>query len=235
MLRTITSIVMLLLGISVAQAQVEDGKFYYGFKAGGITSEISDISSTIIRPVFPIDTYSTSSSRRTGVTAGFTIYHRFKGSRLAIQPEISYAMGGAKFRYMDVNDLDYTMDFNYQYLNINMMVKMYLTGGIFFNVGPTLGLNLTNTSLTYKSNMPELGPDLQIQQSLREVLKGKNNLSLSGGIGFDSEMGLGIEARYNLGLVDVLETQANGFFFIENDNLSNSIQVTVTYLIPFVE
>ncbi len=235
MLRTIAPIAMLLFSLNVAFSQVEDGKFFYGFKAGAILSDVSDIASTIIRPVFPVDTYSTSIVRRKGITAGFSVYHRFKDSRLAIQPEISYAIGGADFRYMDVNDLDYTIDFNYQYLNISMMIKMYLTRGAFFNLGPTLGLNLTRTSLTYKSNMPELGPDLQIQQSLREVLKGKNNFSLSGGIGYDAEMGLGIEFRYNLGVVDVLETQANGFFFIENDNLSNSIQVTVTYLIPFVD
>ncbi|NNF33688.1 MAG: PorT family protein [Saprospiraceae bacterium] len=219
----------------LALTQPTDGKFFYGFKAGAVTSGISDISTTIIRPVFPVDTYSTSLKNRTGITAGFIVYHRFKESKLAIQPEISYAMGGGDFSYSDVNELDYTMQFKYQFLNLSIMSKLYLAGGLYAELGPTLGLNLTGTSLQYNSNMPELGPDLQIQQSLREVLKGKNNFMLSGGIGYESEMGLGISARYNLGVVDILETQANGFFFIENENLSNSICVTVSYLIPFVE
>lgn len=219
----------------IASTQVDDAKFFYGFKAGGITSGIENVSSTIIRPVFPIETYNTKAINRNGITAGFNIYYRFKESRLAIQPEVAYSMGGGDFNYIDVNDLDYTIQFKYQYLNISILTKMYLAGGLHVSLGPTLGLNLTNTSLQYRSNMPDLGPDLQIQQSLREVLKGKNNFMLTGGIGFDAGMGLGIEARYNLGLVDVLETQANGFFFIENDNRSSSIQVTVSYLIPFVD
>lgn len=215
------------------QAQIKDDEFHYGFSAGGTMSEIEGIHTTLIRPVFPADTYNTSTDHRFGMTAGFFIYFRFKNSGLAIQPEASYAMYGGDFNYDDIEDLEYTLSFKYQYFNIAALVKIYPAGGLFVGLGPQLGLNINNTNLTYSSNMPELGPDLQIQQSLREVLKGKSDFSVLAAIGYEFEMGLILEARYKLGLADVIETQSNGFGFIENDNFSRGFQFTVGFAIPF--
>jgi hypothetical protein len=113
------------------------------------------------------------------------------------------------------------------------LVKVYPAGGLFVGIGPQIGLNINNTNLTYESNMPELGPDLQIQQSLREVLKGKSDFSILAAFGYEFEMGLSLDARYRLGLTDVIETQSNGFNFIENKNWSHGFQFNVGFAIPF--
>ena len=42
-----------------------------------------------------------------------------------------------------------------------------------------------------------------------------------------------LEARYILGLSDVLKTRANGFNFIENSNRSSGFQITLGWLIEF--
>jgi hypothetical protein len=214
-------------------AQPEDDVFHYGFKGGVNYASIQDIKTTIIPPEFAVQTYTAEEEKRIGYTVGFFIYHRFNRSKFAVQPQISYTARGGNFKYSDVNDLEYLIEFNYQFIDVSTLLKIYPVGGLHFAVGPEIGFNVASTNIDYTSNMPELGPDLQITQSLREVLKGKNDIGILLGVGYDFEFGLMIELQYRMGLTDVIETQANGFNFIENPNKTSTIQFTVGYAIPF--
>lgn len=218
-----------------AFAQPMDDEYFYGFKAGATYNSISNISTTLIPSIFPKETYSTTNSRQVGFIGGLFFYHRFRNSRIAIQPEVLYAQEGAKFDYTDINDLNYSIDFNYQYLKLATYFKVYSYAGITFSIGPQVALNIGDGKLNYASNMPDLGPDLIITQSLREVLKARPNFTISVGGGYDFDFGLSLEARFNLGLKDVLETQANGYDFIENENRTTGFQLTVGWLLPFDE
>ena len=230
-----TLLLTLLLGLSVSnlQAQLEDGEWYYGFKAGAISSKINDVSTTIIPSFFPEGTYDVFTEPQIGFTGSFFVHHRFKRSRLAIQPELSFTQGGGMFRYSDVESLEYTIGFEYSYFNIAPILKLYLAHGLHFDVAPRLSFGLQESNLTYISNQPELGPDLQIQQSLREVLKGKNNFNVLVGLGYDMPFGMSLNFEYHIGFSDVIETQANGFYFIENKNTTSAYQITLGYAIPF--
>ena len=168
-----------------------------------------------------------------GIPPGFFLYNRFRNSRFAVQPQISFTARGGDFTYSDIEDLEYSMEFNYQYVDISVLMKVYPAAGFHFAAGPEIGFQVAPTNITYTSNMPELGPDLQIQQSLREVLKGKNDFGVLLGVGYDFEFGLMLELQYRFGITDVIETQANGFNFIENTNRSSSVQFTIGYALPF--
>ena len=213
--------------------------YYYGFKGGVNYGTIDDIRTTIIRPFFPEETYSTQSEGLIGYSGGLFFYFRFLESSVAIQPEITYSIQGGRFKYNDIDDLAYQIDFNYQYLNLGTFLKIYPfsrdNGGFHFSGGPRLSFNMANEKIDYQSNRPDIGPDLQIQQNLRDVLKGDTLFSIGMGIGYDFSFGMSLEARYFLGVSDVIETQANGYNFIENDNRSNAVQVTLGYVIPFTE
>ena len=214
-------------------SQLEEETFHYGFNAGISYSSISEVNTTLIRPIFPIDTYDTRTDKSLGFVAGASVYYKFKKSKFAIQPEIYYVNQGGGFHYEDINELQYDITFRYSYLTISPVVKFYTVHGLYASVGPQLGLILDRSNLKYVSNQPELGPDLQIQQSLREVLKGNSIVSLALGGGYDTPFGLSINARYVIGFSDALETIANGFYFIENKNPSSSVHVTIGYHIPF--
>ena len=216
-----------------SKAQIIDDEFHYGFYAGATYTSIDDIKTTIIPNVFAPNTYETKLDRRLGYTVGFFVYERFKDSKFAIQPEISFSMMGGDFVYSDVNDLQYTMSFKYQYMSIATFMRVYPTGGLSLTLGPQVGFNIDNTNIDYSSNMPELGPDLQVQQSLREVLKGETDFSVYLGMGYEFESGLMIEGRYKVGIADVIETQSNGFNFSENRNRGSGFQLTIGYAIPF--
>ena len=232
-LMLLASIILAALCPQDSQAQITEDEFHYGFYAGATYSSLDNISTMIIRPVFSTETYNTSTNYRFGPTVGFFIYNRFKKSSLAIQPEISYAMYGGDFKYNDVDDLNYTMSFNYSYFNVATLAKIHPLGGLFIGLGPQVGFNLSKTNIKYSSNKPTLGPDLQVQQSLQEVLKGNTDFSVIAAIGFESQSGLVVEARFKQGVSDAISTLSNGFYFIENQNNSRAFQLTVGYAIPF--
>ncbi len=233
MLKKYCSLLLVLLAAYPLCAQPDDDTWHYGFKAGVTQNQLGGISTTIIPEVFAEDTYNTSLSPQLGFAGGVVVYHRFYKSRFAIQPEILFASRGGDFNYTDNRDLDYTIGFNYQYVSLGTVVKLYPTGGLHFGAGAQASFNVATDNLTYESNMPALGPDLQIQQSLREVLVGSNDINLLFQAGLDLPFGLMVEARYVLGLSDVLETRANGFNFIESSNRSGGIQLTLGWLIEF--
>ncbi|MEL7160269.1 MAG: porin family protein [Bacteroidota bacterium] len=225
---------LLVLGTAGSlRAQPESDVWFYGFKAGATYHKIAEIGTTIIPDVFPADTYSTEIAPRLGFAGGVIFYHRFYKSRFAVQPEILFSSRGGDFNYSDNRDLEYTIGFDYQYLSLGSLVKVYPGGGLHFGAGAQVAFNVATDKLKYTSNMPELGPDLQIQQSLREVLVGSNDINLLLQAGYDFPFGLLVEARYVLGLSDVLETRANGFNFIETTNRSSGFQVTFGWLIEF--
>ncbi|MCB0628123.1 MAG: porin family protein [Saprospiraceae bacterium] len=225
---------LLLLGcIIILKGQPMDDEYFYGFKAGANYYTIDGIQTTIIPEVFSVSTYSTETRPRIGFVGGLYFYHRFPRSRTAVQPEILFAEQGGDFNYTDINDLDYTISFKYQYVNLGVLCKVYPFSGFHFAAGPQVGFNVANTNIDYHSNMPDLGVDLQVQQHLREVLKGETDINVNLGLGYDFDFGLCIEARYSLGVKDVIETLANGYGFIENTNTTKGYQVTVGWIIPF--
>ena len=229
--------VLILLFFSISylhiSAQLEHEKFYYGFQAGASYSQINEVSTTLIRPIFPVNSYNTRTSNVLGFTAGASVHYRFRKSKFAIQPEINYADLGGAFHYEDIEGFSYDLTFRYNYLSISPVVKFYLVHGINISFGPQLNLIIDQSKLKYISNQPELGPDLQIQQSLQEVLKGNSIASFAFGAGYDMPFGLNINVRYILGISDSVETLANGFYFIENKNTTSAIQATLGYHIPF--
>jgi len=230
---TIAIVCLSLLFISTVSSQLEDSEFYYGFHAGVTHSSIDEVHTTLIRPIFDVNTYSTESVPLIGFTTGASIFYRFRKSKFAIQPEIVYADLGGQFRYEDINDLQYDIIFSYNYISIAPKVKYYLANGINLSFAPQLCLAINQNRLTYISNKPEYGPDLQIEQSLSQVLKANSIAAFSAGIGYDLPFGLSVQVEYLLGVSDAIETLANGFYFIENRNQTTAVKATVGYFIPF--
>ena len=227
------SFTFFILSSNELTAQLEETEFYYGFHAGATYSSINEIQTSLIRPIFPTESFNAVHLRNLGFTAGASVYYRFKKSKFAIQPEIAYSDLGGRFYYEDIEDFNYTIDFTYNYLSIFPKVKYYLAGGLNLTVAPQLNLVINKSRLTYVSNQPDVGPDLQIQQSLRQVLKGNSIASFSAGIGYDLPMGLYTHFSYILGISDSIETLANGFYFIENVNRVSAYKFTIGYHIPF--
>jgi len=230
------SLLLLMLGCLaplLSQAQIDDDEWFYGFRAGATYSSIDGLSTTLIRPIYPAESYTTRDAQLFGFSASAFVHTRFNNSRFAVQPEIGYADLAGRFVYTDINELEYTIDLKYNYLRLVPAIKFYPAAGFNFTVGASVGFILNSERLTYVSNKPEIGPDLQIQQSLRSALKGRGNVGFLGGVGYELPAGLALDVRYLYGFTDVIETQANGFYFIESKNANRAVEATLSYAIPF--
>jgi hypothetical protein len=109
----------------------------------------------------------------TGFHAG--AFALVKLSKIGIQPEILFSQQGVK---ADDGDLKLT------YVNIPVMLKIYLAAGVNLQVGPQFG---------FLTNAKHEGDDV------KEFYK-NSDLSASFGLGWDAPFGLMIDGRYNLGL-----------------------------------
>lgn len=236
MKKTITLLVVILsISTIIAQAQKKGEKDYMqaGIKAGAAYSVITDLSKTLVSESYYTG-YTFTNIGQPGFTGSIYLNYKLQGSISAIYAELSYSRLGNKLHYSDINGLEYDFVVKYDYLNLNFCYKAYLLQGFNVAIGPRIGFNLTPGGLSYNSNGESIyGPDIRIQQQMRDVLKGRANFAFGISLGYELESGISFDACYYFGINDVIETEINNFHFIENRNMSRVIQLTIGYAIPY--
>ena len=155
------SIVAVVLAISSASGQVR-----FGVKGGLNVSGLST------------DALDTKSA--TGYHAGLFLALKF--SKVAIQPEILWSAQG----FTETDALG-EVDTDLNYVNIPVMLKIYLVQGLHLELGPTFGILIDAAR-----NSADITEEFA-----------SSDISGSFGLGFDAPMGLGGGVRYNIGLTDI--------------------------------
>ncbi len=102
----------------------------------------------------------------------------FVGNNFAIQPEVLISTQGAKLEQTGAKT-----DYKLTYINIPVMAKYRFNGGFYLEAGPQIG---------FKINEKVDGTSEDFAKS--------TDLSIAGGLGYHSSIGLGIGARYTAGL-----------------------------------
>ncbi len=142
-------------------------------------------------------------SRTSGVFGLFTKIDITES--IAFQPELLYSMQGGKD-----NDGTYKLD----YFNLPFLMKFYVVEGFSINAGPQIGF-LASAKLKIEED--NLGIEADVKDDFKAI-----DFALSLGIGYETEMGLCFDARYNIGLSDIPE--------VDNTNAKNGVlQFTVGY------
>jgi len=120
--------------------------------------------------------------------------------QLSVQPELMFSQAGCKYEV-----LDETYKMNLNYIVLPVMVK-YSFGNINVQAGPQFG---------YLLSAEDDGTD--IKDGMKSI-----DLGLNIGAGYQIMENLGVEARYNLGLTNIVDEG--------NDEVkTNGIQVLVSY------
>lgn len=114
----------------------------------------------------------------------------FIGKLIAIQPELMYSQQGYEIK---TNSYKYTQKLNY--INLPIMIKIYPANGFYLEVGPQIGY-----AITHKEEF-----DSSLVDSERALEPNSFTWGVNGGIGFVSESGFGINARYHYGLGEVVD------------------------------
>ena len=109
--------------------------------------------------------------------------------QIAIQPEAVYSNQGTKYNLPGNDDLNLSLN----YINIPVMVQAMVGRGFYAQFGPQLGI-LTSVS-------DKVG-DTELNSVSKDDFK-TTDVSLGFGVGFKARTGLGLDARYNLGLTNI--------------------------------
>ncbi|MCU4176503.1 porin family protein [Carboxylicivirga sp. N1Y90] len=149
-----------------------------------------------------------------GAFAKYSVSEKF-----AIQPELLYSMKGAKINYSEGNDYN-KGSIKTNYLSIPIIAKYYLSSGFNLQAGPQMDF-LLSAKTSYDSSID--GHITSESYDFKDSLKGID-FGLAVGLGYDLENGLGIEARYILGLSELNKnTEEDG------SAKSKGFQITASY------
>lgn len=128
------------------------------------------------------------------------------GDHFSLNPEVLFSSQGAKFKSAGSDE-----NFKLYYINVPVMVKYRFTGGFYLEAGPQVGFKASE----------------DIPNSTIKTFAKNLDLSVAGGLGFHSESGFGIGARYVAGLSKVGDFDASQGV---NPDFKNSvIMVSVFY------
>lgn len=111
---------------------------------------------------------------------------------LSVQPELLYSMEGSQYKEGD-NKITYKTD----YVNLPVMVQYNNPLGFYVETGPQVGFLV---SAKAKSKAGDLEESEDVKDSFKSI-----NFSWGLGLGYKLSNGLGIGARYNYGLLNVID------------------------------
>lgn len=173
--QTIIVVVLLLVSSSGAYSQ-----FQLGIKGGVNFSELSikDIST------------NTLTGYHLGAFTGVKI------GKIGIQPEVIFSQQGTT---LDFNGSD--LESNFTYINVPVIVKLYILGGLNLQIGPQFGY-LTSAKTDFNP-IGEMG-----NSDVRSYYDNAD-ISLALGFGIDLPFNVNLDFRYNKGLNDIADANLN--------------------------
>ncbi len=187
---------LLLFAFAASVTTIAGAQIQFGAKAGLNLANLS------ISPKSSDYSLNMKPDFNAGVLVSIPLFSKF-----SLQPEIMYSAQGSKLKSTDESGT-----YNMNYINVPVLFKYKDASGFFAEIGPQLGIL---TSAKAKSGSES--------QDLKDELK-STDFSGVVGIGYLSRLNLGIDARYNLGLSNIVKESSDG-------KLKNGvIQVGVFYM-----
>lgn len=121
---------------------------------------------------------------------GGLFVHNVLNKRWCIQPELLYSAQGAKA----VDENGVKNDLNLNYIQLPVMFQYNATKRFYLEAGPQAG---------YLVTAKREGPN-EDKTSVRDNFK-KFDFGVNGGVGVNATKNIGVFARYNLGLMDIVK------------------------------
>jgi hypothetical protein len=136
---------------------------------------------------------------KTSYNAGILVNVPLGATAFRFQPELNFSSQGARFLGGSGAGFSYEQDLNY--LNVPLNFQLTAKNGLFVQTGPQVGFLMSaNTKDATGTGAPTNGEN---KGSFDKI-----DLAWSAGVGYLSRAGLGIDARYNMGLRNLREDNA---------------------------
>jgi hypothetical protein len=173
-MRKIVLLIIFICCISIGNSQVR-----FGVKAG---INLTDFSYSNI---YYGSSYQSKTNFNLGIMLSVPLSPVFY-----LQPEMVYSGQGAI--YNDIPN-SVTLQYNYDYLNVPVLIKYQSVAGFFIETGPQIGLLLSAADT--KTNMDQISNSNTIE------------FAWAAGLGYQiTKIHLGIDVRYNIGISNVNTT-----------------------------
>ncbi len=183
MKKTFLTVVLLTIGLSFSLAQAQ---FALGIKAGPNFANLNFDESPGV-----------NYKARTGFHGG--AFALVKLTKFGIQPEVLFSQQGSKVTFNSQE-----LESNFTYVNIPVMLKFYLVGGLNLQAGPQIGF-VTSAKQDFFDDVTQT---LVKGEDIKDQLNGVD-FSAALGAGWDLPFGLTIDARYNLGLSNISKNDSS--------------------------
>jgi len=130
--------------------------------------------------------------------------------KFAFQPELLYSAQGSQ-----TEDLGFDVKTNLSYINLPLMFKYYVASGLSIEAGPQVGFLV---SAKGKIEANDFDEEVDIDEFFTGIDLGANF-----GIGYQLDMGLFFQGRYNLGLSNINDEDFADEFKIKNSVIQFSV------------
>jgi len=217
--------VFLLVLTLVGCGQVSMGqiKFEKGVKAGfNYTNLDLSLAGRLGQGV--INGYHWNPSFHAGVYGLLRLPKRHPLHSLALQPELLFSYQGQKFTTPYNSDLRTSLFF----VNIPVVVKYYIAGGLNLQIGPQLGILAGSKADLLLINNGNIQGLPLTNQNANSYLN-KLDMSLVFGAGLDLPFGGSLTVRYNLGLSNVNKYVNAASPPTNNNGLTSTPSISTTY------
>jgi hypothetical protein len=160
-----------------AQQTYAQAQLALGLKAGPNFANINTEASA-----------SENYNNRTGFHGGAFLL--VKVTKIGIQPEVIFSQQGST---VEINNENF--ESNFSYVNIPVIVKLYLAAGINLQAGPQFGF-VTSAKTPIQD---QLNPNTYTVKDVKDKMN-SSDITAALGLGWDLPFGLTVDARYNIGL-----------------------------------
>ncbi|AEH02529.1 porin family protein [Lacinutrix sp. 5H-3-7-4] len=211
MKKLILSTVVFVSGLALLNAQSDSKQVQLGVKGGANFSTISG------------DDFGDPDSR-TSFNAGFVAEIPIS-ERLSFQPEVFYSGQGFDVREIDqdnVFDTDDNIEYQLDYIQVPLLLKVYLVKGLSVEAGPQFGFKIHEE---FDSQPNSDGGDIEIDSEDSYVKDFDTNVAVGASYKFDN--GFFLSGRYNIGVTDIFD---DGTPFEGVDAKNNVWQVGVGFM-----
>jgi len=151
---------------------------------------------------------------RTGLHVGVVAEMKLSDN-FSVQPELLYSMQGATYSE-SFDDVPGEITDKLDFILLPVMAKYYIIDGLSLEVGPQFGILLSAKSEA-EAGGETAEADIEVYRNF--------DMALNGGVGYELPMGLFVQARYSLGVTNIIEDTNDSIddFVLTNNNFQLSV------------
>lgn len=196
-------------------------KTRFGIKAGVNSAKLSVKDDSYANPAFAPET-----NHKTSFHAGAFVNIPL-GGNFRLQPELIWSGQGSKMQQetstttgTGTTITKYNFEEDLHYVNLPIMLQLQSPGGFYIETGPQL-------SYLVDAKQKGRSPISTTDETDLDPVRDNFDIAWAAGVGYNTRIGLGIGARYNYGLRNIVKESSSGNS--QDDFQNRVIQVGLTY------